>query len=339
MKKILSMLILALLMTSSLALAETIKFKDVPKEAWYEKYVYDLSAKGIIKGYTNGNFGPQDNLRVSELVAMVTRIVTGGEIEPIDQTWYSGYIEKAKELEIVKDKEFDDYNRYITRGEIARIIIRALEEEYPTDIDKYKETIKDYNNINKNLQEYILKAYTKGIVNGYPDGNFKSEGKATRAEASSIIMRYIDPSQRVEPKEPSKGNLSKEFQEIIDNVPGTFVGKAGGIIHSDDGTIEIGKVNWVLGKEEYGLVRLLTVYEYDNKEAIDSIEIVLKQFYKTEYKNLFKEFKKIIAATSEAPVEDGPIASFEGYYDNRYIGIDKFSGGTSISIGRVGVKY
>ena len=36
----------------------------------------------------------------------------------------------------------------------------------------------------------------KGIISGYPDGTFKPQNTANRAEASSMILRLINPSDR-----------------------------------------------------------------------------------------------------------------------------------------------
>ncbi len=91
-------------------------------------------------------------------------------------------------------------NSQITRGEIARIVIRALKnEKYPSNLNDYKKLIKDYNSTPAKFQEFVLKAYALGIVSGGPSGDFSAGDTTTRAAASKIILNMIDPSMRTVP--------------------------------------------------------------------------------------------------------------------------------------------
>ena len=47
------------------------RFKDVPAGAWYERAVRWASGKGIVFGYGNGNFGPEDPVTREELASIV----------------------------------------------------------------------------------------------------------------------------------------------------------------------------------------------------------------------------------------------------------------------------
>ena len=51
-------------------------FSDVYSNAWYSDAVVTLAAKGIIKGYTDGTFRPNDTISRSEFVTMLTRFST-----------------------------------------------------------------------------------------------------------------------------------------------------------------------------------------------------------------------------------------------------------------------
>jgi hypothetical protein len=43
----------------------------------------------------------------------------------------------------------------------------------------------------------VAQVYTKGIVTGYPDGSFGGNRQATRAEASTMVVRLIENSHRL----------------------------------------------------------------------------------------------------------------------------------------------
>ncbi|MBU2524056.1 S-layer homology domain-containing protein, partial [Patescibacteria group bacterium] len=50
------------------------RFLDVPADAWFAEYINYAAQKGIVSGYTNGNFGPQNNLTRGQAAKIVTLI-------------------------------------------------------------------------------------------------------------------------------------------------------------------------------------------------------------------------------------------------------------------------
>lgn len=59
----------------------TTSFSDVASSAWYAGYIETASSYGIIKGYDNGGFGPQDTISREQAMAMLARAmkITGLE--------------------------------------------------------------------------------------------------------------------------------------------------------------------------------------------------------------------------------------------------------------------
>lgn len=177
-------------------------FGDVKETDWFYESVMTLSGAGIINGYPSGDFHPDGTINADAFIKMAvtalgyTGLVNGPEY------WASTYIDKARELGLVIDGEFSSYTRPICRNEMARIVIRALDEEYPDNLPAYKSLITDYASIHPGYRDYAVKAYCKGILTGYTDGSFRGENTATRAEAATIIHRLIDPSVRKVPQIP-----------------------------------------------------------------------------------------------------------------------------------------
>ena len=184
------------------AFADTsIKFTDVKKSDWFYKDIMELTKRGFILGYPDKTFKPNAQIRVDEFIkALVSSI--DENVEPSEgDYWADNYIQKAKELGIVKDGEFQDYTRYITRGEMARMIVRAAELNGENQYDKlenFKYIIPDYNDIKADLQEYVIKAYSRGLITGYGDKSFRADDFATRAQACVMIIRLSDESGRPE---------------------------------------------------------------------------------------------------------------------------------------------
>ena len=99
-----------------------------------------------------------------------------------------------------EDTDFRYNGLPCTRGNMAKIATRAFEylkEEDIADTSTYATKLKDYSDIPDKFKKYVLQAYGKGIISGYEDGTFRSDGILTRAEASSVLVRLIDKSERV----------------------------------------------------------------------------------------------------------------------------------------------
>ena len=179
------------------------------QEHWAKESVGYLVELGIVDGFEDGTFKPEDTIQVDAFIKMVVTSL-GHTLENGSFYWASTFIDKAKELGLVKEGEFATYERPITRAEMACMIVRALQEEYPDNLDEYKSLITDYDTIADIYQDYIVKAYAKGIITGYQDGSFKPEQNATRAEAAAMIVRMIDGEQRKVPELTQPGDEKQE---------------------------------------------------------------------------------------------------------------------------------
>lgn len=206
------------------------EFSDVRETDWFYSTVSRLVKEGYIAGYTDGSFKPQNNISVSEF----TKILISALDYQVDASksgyWAEGYINKAKELGIIQDGEFNNYNRYITRGEMARMIVRTgigisakdkgISFGIPENYKEYAPLITDYVTLNPESQDIALKIFTSGIISGFPDGSFGFNKNATRAEASTILVRFLEKDQRKIPELPKTADFSntltvKEFTEMV----------------------------------------------------------------------------------------------------------------------------
>lgn len=151
---------------------------------WAESYLTDMAKIGAISGYSDGTMKPDNNIKVNEFVALVMQKMKYGGIKG-GGTWDSGYINRAEELGIVADGEFDSFERNITRAEIARIVSRISgrtgknESALPSDFDSVRE----------DLKPYVAGVFDSGIMIGDDDGCFYPERNATRAEAAVIFSK------------------------------------------------------------------------------------------------------------------------------------------------------
>ena len=73
------------------------KFSDVPSGRWYSKAVEWAAAQGIVGGYSNGKFGPEDSVTREQLAAILYRYAgktTGFDVSA--SASLSGYTDSAK---------------------------------------------------------------------------------------------------------------------------------------------------------------------------------------------------------------------------------------------------
>lgn len=209
-KRIISTLIAVfMIMTASLgaACAETkaLSFKDVNDKYWAKPNIDILVGKGGIAGYPDGTFKPANTITAGEFVKIALYLLPDVKIENeiTGSDWYKPYAEKAIEAGIVPDGMFDSsmWKKPIPRQKMAVISIKvatALGEDMNIENrEALEKKFSDYDKICQYCKESVINAVGKGIVGGYPDGTFKPEGSATRAEAAAMLVRVIDASQRL----------------------------------------------------------------------------------------------------------------------------------------------
>lgn len=108
-------------------------FTDFSTDAWFAEAVSTLSAMGIIQGYKDGSFRPDNNITRAELAAIAVRFFSAPEVETdafsdISDHWARSYINAAAQLGIVngyRDGTFRPSNK-ITRAETIQMVNNTL---------------------------------------------------------------------------------------------------------------------------------------------------------------------------------------------------------------------
>ncbi|WP_168198346.1 S-layer homology domain-containing protein [Crassaminicella thermophila] len=196
-----------------MSIADIIKaFTDIATH-WAKNFIAQLVKDGVVSGYPDGTFRPDANIKVSEFTVLVLK-ANNIEIEKAEGVWYQGVVNTAINHGIIKKSEFNNYDRYINRGEMTRMIIRALGEIPSTG----KTNFADDSQIPSHLKGYVKKAVELGIIGGYPDNTFKPYGNATRAESTVVIQKMRDiKNGTLKPNEPKPPIEEKPV--VTDPVP------------------------------------------------------------------------------------------------------------------------
>lgn len=238
---------------------------------WASESVSVLAEKGIVAGW-DGLFHPNDKVRINEYIKMVIVALGYTDIQNYQGDWSKNYIDKALELGLVFPNEVLDYNEYINRGMMAKIIIRALDnEETPDYIMAYKGLLTDYFDLEPDIRQEVLMCLEKGLIKGMPDGSFKPLSYSTRAEAATVIHRMISVEERDKAK-PIFATPDLEFEKFMASEEAEQVCSVENILKVVEGKV-------IFGSEYSGYQvnsgdRL--VYNYHIKEANKQVYEVLR---------------------------------------------------------------
>lgn len=194
-------------------------FSDVRSTNWAYESVNAMSQKGILTGYPDGTFKPNNTVTYGQFIKMA---LIGATKEDIGNSstgnWAEGYYNKALELQYFSQASIDKskLNSNIPRGDMALIISKILGDIKIENYNALEQGISDVNYTTKNDYD-IIKSYASGILTGYEDGTFKPDGTLTRAEAVTVIYRLVDESKRVLPSQNTTAEVKTNVAEVIQN--------------------------------------------------------------------------------------------------------------------------
>ena len=108
-------------------------YSDVPAQSWYTSQVATLTNGGILAGYKDGTFRPQQYITRAEFATIAALFFHAPEVEDdaftdISDSWARDYINRAAKLGLVsgyEDGTFCPQNQ-ITRAEVMEIINNVL---------------------------------------------------------------------------------------------------------------------------------------------------------------------------------------------------------------------
>lgn len=245
---------------------------------WARTEILILVANGVISGYPDGTFRPDDPVSRAEMVKMLVEgLRLGGEadllrghaldipfVDVSDSDWYAPYLAVAGERQLIRGYEDGSFggDLSISRAEAATVLGRALQG---TGLPAGEITeFSDHADIPQWAREFVAALNAAGIVRGYEQGDFRPSGQITRAEVAVMICRLLawrgDMVQLVGALESLEGSyrlsllLADGTRIWLDLDPGTpWVSASGPLV---PGELEPGlRLGLVLSQE--GQVRMI----------------------------------------------------------------------------------
>jgi len=182
----------------------TVSLSDITTH-WAKANIENLVSRGGITGYPDGTFLPDKTISRAEFLKIAMLSVDNTiSLEKVTEHWASGLLNEAYQRGIVRETEIsmedEDLNKQITRYEMARIMIRineSMQNEDKVFTTGVSNIITDYSKLPQTYRTYVEQSFMKGLITGYEDGSFGGDRTGTRAEATTMVVRLLEPASRV----------------------------------------------------------------------------------------------------------------------------------------------
>ena len=175
-------------------------FVDMAKFSWASDAVNSLAIDNIVEGTGQNKFNPEKDVTRAEFATMISRafkLKTTGKNNFKDikkSDWYYEDVLKLANKGYINGREDGNFdpNGRITRQEIAVIFGNILKVEKVSLTDKeIVKNYKDYNEIAVWAVEGVGLSTQEELVKGI-DGKFMPRKNANRAEAATMIYRFLE---------------------------------------------------------------------------------------------------------------------------------------------------
>ena len=249
MKRLFKVFISAAIAAFCLMPANAFQFPDVTADYWAAKQIEDLTDKGVIVGYPDGTFKPDENVTRAEFATMAIKAL-GQEhtkiAQPITYTditpdfWAYDSIQKAVYFDLISsEKDGSEFRPAdsVSREEATTIAVNALTTEQISEAKAKEVLSKKYADANSIPASFLIPAGKSEILNmivvkpGSDEVKLEPERPATRAEVAAILYNMT---------EQAKLNPNAKLAEAMRKKTGEGFVIPGATVQGSVGTIPAG---------------------------------------------------------------------------------------------------
>lgn len=175
---------------------KTDEFGDMANH-WAREYAVKLLNRGIINGFPDGNFRPDQSITRAEFAKMVVLALglhaNGADLYPdvISDSWYYSFVAAATEAGLINgDGNGFLPDHMIARQDAATILARAMTYKNKV-LPEFDPEFRDSEYIADYARNAVNSLCGLGIITG-DNGAFRPADSLTRAEASALFVRFCD---------------------------------------------------------------------------------------------------------------------------------------------------
>lgn len=184
------LLVFAMVFTTFAAVTVSAQtFSDVSGH-WAEALIDKWSASGVINGYEDGTFRPDENITRAEIAKVIS--VSKGYTEEAaiafsdvsEDDWFMPSLKKCVAKNVIGGYEDGTFrpDTYVNREEAATMIVRAYNINATALL-----SFTDSSDISPWAQNAVTALVGANVINGYEDGSFGPKNSITRAELVKML--------------------------------------------------------------------------------------------------------------------------------------------------------
>lgn len=178
------------------------EFRDLSTTAWYHESVDYVLSKGIMQGYGDGTFRPDETATRAQVVTLLYRIagepaVDDSKALPFTdvnlESWYGSALRWAYQNGITTGVSADTFapDDCVTREQLVSFLARYAKvtgayEKVSEDLSSFS----DRDRVSSYAVESMQWAVANGIILGTETGKLEPMATATRAQLAAVVARY-----------------------------------------------------------------------------------------------------------------------------------------------------
>lgn len=251
-------------------------FYDLPRDdSEKSQAVYKLADAGIVGGYENGTFRPNNQLTRAELCKIVNLIfefttpATSNFADVKDTDWFYGHVLVAKQAGYINGFENNTFrgNANLTREQTCAIISRITKLELKSSNIVISDKVSDW------AKNDVLKVISNGIIPLEENGIFRATENITRAELCMALASYVNTKN--EESENAKNlytaeELNEQAKKYVGEITcfdknGNELSIGTGFVYTEDGKVI---TNYHVIDGAYSAKIIINGVEYDIKSVL-----------------------------------------------------------------------
>lgn len=303
MKKVVSMLLASALAVSAMApVMAKDTFKDVPNGHWAKEYVEDMAERGLISGFDDNTYRPNEDVSRRDAFALFARLMGSNSdaneevlelakekykdtLKKYDLTYAEGDIAFLMYRGIVTKADLDKYfkddkkTEAMPRYEAAVLITKAmLAEDEATDEVLIDMDYTDAKDIPADAKQYVYYVTQKGIMNGVGDGKFAPNTEVQRGQIAVMLSKtansknYYFELAKLEKVDIELDNIKiADYKDEIGYSKNTVIYKDGEKV-GDEQLLPGQKVVLTYSEDDAGaVISFIDILETEITESADTI--------------------------------------------------------------------
>jgi S-layer homology domain len=188
------------------SLAQT-TFSDVSSNYWAAQFIQQLSQRGVIAGFPDGSFRPEEPVTRAQFAAMVNKAFQKAQQRPAisftdvpSNYWAAGAIQQAYTIGFLSGYPGNRFepNQAIPRQQVLVSLSNGLNYTPSTNAETTLQYFNDASSIADYARSPVAAATEKQIVVNYPNVKFLNPtATATRAQVAAFIYQALVSSNQV----------------------------------------------------------------------------------------------------------------------------------------------